>query len=102
MEKSASMNLPFRILLVLAVILWISAFSMFVIGTWVPNLSILRLAAIPDALMAFLFTAVAAQNGSVDRSEHAVCDRRNVCAGCFTLVNSARIDDARCCEAAHR
>ena len=52
---------PFKILVLLAVIFWISAFIMFAIGVMMPGLSILRLAAIPDVVLALIFTVFAAQ-----------------------------------------
>ena len=43
---------------ILAVIFWVSAISMFVIGS-TPHNSVFRLASIPDALVATVFTFIA-------------------------------------------
>jgi len=59
------MKVPFRILVMFAAILWMSAFTMFAIGVTAHGSSALRLAvilaAIPDAVLALVFTVLAAQ-----------------------------------------
>ncbi len=46
------MKLPLKVLVILAAACWISAVALFVIGNEYPGLAVLRLAAIPDALLA--------------------------------------------------
>ena len=54
------MKLPLKILVVLAVACWISAVVLFVIGNEYSGLTVSRLAAIPDALLAVVFTVLSA------------------------------------------
>jgi len=58
------MKLPLRILVLLSAVLWISSITMFAIGMMIPGLSILRFGAIPDAVIALVFSALAAQKWS--------------------------------------
>jgi hypothetical protein len=58
------MKIPFRILLLISVLLWLSAFTMFAMGMLMHGASVFRLAAIPEAVMALIFTALAAQKWS--------------------------------------
>lgn len=54
------MKLPLKVLVILAAACWISAVVLFVIGNENPGLTVLRLAAIPDALLAVVFTVMSA------------------------------------------
>ncbi len=58
------MKMPLGIMLLLAAILWTSALTMFVVGSSMQGLWILRWAAIPDAVLALAFTVLAAQKWS--------------------------------------
>jgi len=58
------MKLPLRTLVILSMVLCLSSVTIFAMGMMMHGASVLRLAAIPDAVMALVFTALAAQKWS--------------------------------------